>query len=62
MCSSIRAKGVFLAENSAEKLSTFDLTGGRAFSARTRWRRAPQFLLGTVFAGLAVRLAIDGRR
>jgi threonine/homoserine/homoserine lactone efflux protein len=35
---------------------------GRAFSARTRWRRAPQFLLGTVFAGLAVRLAIDGRR
>src|SRR5882672_1250537 len=29
---------------------------GRAFSGRKRWRRAPQFLLGTVFAGLAVRL------
>ena len=35
---------------------------GRAFSARTRWRRAPQFLLGTVFAGLAVKLALDERR
>jgi len=35
---------------------------GRAFSARSRWRRAPQLLLGTVFAGLAVRLALDGRR
>ena len=35
---------------------------GRAFSGRKRWRRAPQFLLGTVFAGLAVRLALDGRR
>lgn len=35
---------------------------GRAFSARTRWRRAPQFLLGTVFAGLAVKLAFDERR
>lgn len=35
---------------------------GRAFSARTRWRRVPQFLLGTVFAGLAVRLALDDRR
>ncbi len=35
---------------------------GRAFSARTRWRRAPQILLGTVFAGLAVRLAFDERR
>jgi threonine/homoserine/homoserine lactone efflux protein len=35
---------------------------GRVFSARSRWRRAPQLLLGTVFAGLAVRLALDGRR
>jgi threonine/homoserine/homoserine lactone efflux protein len=35
---------------------------GRAFSTRTRWRRVPQILLGTVFAGLAVRLAFDDRR
>jgi threonine/homoserine/homoserine lactone efflux protein len=35
---------------------------GRAFSGRTRWRRVPQFLLGTVFAGLAAKLAFDGRR
>jgi threonine/homoserine/homoserine lactone efflux protein len=35
---------------------------GQAFSGRTRWRRAPQFLLGTVFAGLAVKLALDERR
>ena len=35
---------------------------GRAFSGRSRWRRAPQFLLGTVFVGLAARLAFDGRR
>ncbi|MDP2334774.1 MAG: LysE family translocator [Reyranella sp.] len=35
---------------------------GRAFSVRTRWRRAPQLLLGTVFAGLAVKLAFDDRR
>lgn len=35
---------------------------GRAFSSRTRFRRAPQILLGTVFAGLAVRLAFDARR
>jgi threonine/homoserine/homoserine lactone efflux protein len=35
---------------------------GKAFSGRTRLRRAPQLLLGTVFAGLAVRLAFDGRR
>jgi threonine/homoserine/homoserine lactone efflux protein len=35
---------------------------GRAFSGRTRWRRAPQILLGTVFAGLAVKLALDERR
>lgn len=35
---------------------------GRAFTAHTRWRRAPQILLGTVFAGLAVRLAFDERR
>lgn len=34
----------------------------RAFSGRTRWRRAPQFLLGTVFAGLAAKLAFDERR
>lgn len=35
---------------------------GRALTGRTRWRRAPQFLLGTVFAGLAVKLAFDERR
>lgn len=35
---------------------------GRAFSTRTRWRRAPQILLGTVFAGLAAKLAFDERR
>lgn len=35
---------------------------GRLFAARGRWRRWPQILLGTVFAGLAVRLAFDSRR
>ena len=35
---------------------------GRALSTRKRFRRAPQILLGTVFAGLAARLAFDGRR
>lgn len=35
---------------------------GRALSGWTRFKRAPQILLGTVFAGLAVRLAVDGRR
>lgn len=35
---------------------------GRAFAGRGRLRRLPQLLLGTVFAGLAVRLAFDGRR
>ncbi len=35
---------------------------GRALSGRTRFRRAPQMLLGTVFAGLAARLVFDGRR
>ena len=35
---------------------------GRALSGWSRFRRAPQILLGTVFAGLAVRLAVDGRR
>jgi len=35
---------------------------GRAFAGRSRFRRVPQILLGTVFAGLAVRLAFDGRR
>jgi threonine/homoserine/homoserine lactone efflux protein len=35
---------------------------GRMFSGRNRLRRWPQLLLGTVFAGLAVRLALDGRR
>lgn len=34
----------------------------KAFATRTRFRRAPQFLLGTVFAGLAARLAFDGQR
>lgn len=35
---------------------------GRALSGRKRFQRAPQMLLGTVFAGLAVRLVLDGRR
>jgi threonine/homoserine/homoserine lactone efflux protein len=34
---------------------------GRLFGARGRWRRAPQLLLGTVFPGLALRLAFDKR-
>ena len=35
---------------------------GRVFTGRGRLRRLPQILLGTVFAGLAVRLAFDSRR
>jgi threonine/homoserine/homoserine lactone efflux protein len=35
---------------------------GRLLGTRGRWRRVPQFLLGTVFAGLALRLAFDTRR
>jgi threonine/homoserine/homoserine lactone efflux protein len=35
---------------------------GRAFSQRARFRRAPQIFLGTVFAGLAARLAFAGQR
>jgi threonine/homoserine/homoserine lactone efflux protein len=35
---------------------------GRLFAGGGRWRRWPQMLLATVFAGLAVRLAFDGRR
>jgi threonine/homoserine/homoserine lactone efflux protein len=35
---------------------------GRAFAGRSRFRRLPQILLGTVFTGLAVRLAFDGKR
>ncbi len=35
---------------------------GKAFSADSRLRRVPQILLGTVFAGLAMRLALDERR
>jgi threonine/homoserine/homoserine lactone efflux protein len=35
---------------------------GRAFAGDGCWRRVPQYLLGTVFAGLAVKLAIDERR
>lgn len=35
---------------------------GRLFSAPGRWRRLPQYLLGTVFAGLALRLAFDTKR
>ncbi|WP_281405659.1 LysE family transporter [Mesorhizobium sp. B2-4-19] len=33
-----------------------------AFGLCTRFRRAPQILLGTVFAGLAARLAFGGQR
>jgi threonine/homoserine/homoserine lactone efflux protein len=35
---------------------------GRALSGHNRFRRAPQMILGTVFAGLAARLVFDGRR
>lgn len=35
---------------------------GTALSRRTRFQRAPQVLLGTVFAGLAARLALGGQR
>jgi threonine/homoserine/homoserine lactone efflux protein len=35
---------------------------GRLFSRGSRWRRVPHYLLGTVFAGLAVRLVVDARR
>ncbi len=35
---------------------------GKVFAGRGRWHRAPRLLLGTVFAGLAVRLAFDDRR
>ena len=35
---------------------------GRAFASLDRFRRGPQILLGTVFVGLAARLAFDGRR
>jgi threonine/homoserine/homoserine lactone efflux protein len=34
---------------------------GKALSERNRFRRAPQMVLGTVFMGLAARLAFDGR-
>lgn len=35
---------------------------GRVFSGQGRLRRLPQYLLGAVFAGLAVRLAVDSRQ
>src|SRR5882724_6944078 len=35
---------------------------GRAFAERHRFSRVPQFLLGSVFAGLAIRLALAERR
>ncbi|MBZ9709965.1 LysE family translocator [Mesorhizobium sp. B2-1-8] len=35
---------------------------GAALSKRTRFQRAPQILLGTVFTGLAARLAFGGQR
>lgn len=35
---------------------------GRLFTGGGRWRRVPQYLLGAVFAGLAIRLAVDARR
>lgn len=35
---------------------------GRLFTGVGRWRRLPQYLLGAVFAGLAMRLASDSRR
>jgi threonine/homoserine/homoserine lactone efflux protein len=35
---------------------------GRLLTVGGRWRRVPNYLLATVFAGLAVRLAVDSRR
>ena len=35
---------------------------GQAFAKRNRLSRVPQFLLGSVFAGLAIRLALAERR
>jgi len=35
---------------------------GRILSTNCRWHRAPQLVLGTVFVGLAARLAFDARR
>jgi len=35
---------------------------GQAFAARNRFSRVPQLLLGSVFAGLAIRLALAERR
>jgi threonine/homoserine/homoserine lactone efflux protein len=35
---------------------------GRAFAERHRFSRVPQFLLGSIFAGLAIRLALAERR
>ena len=35
---------------------------GRVFVGRARFRRAPQILLGSVFTGLALRLAVDRGR
>jgi threonine/homoserine/homoserine lactone efflux protein len=35
---------------------------GRVFAERNRFSRAPQLLLGSVFAGLAIRLALAERR
>jgi threonine/homoserine/homoserine lactone efflux protein len=35
---------------------------GQAFAARNHFSRVPQFLLGSVFAGLAIRLALAERR
>lgn len=36
---------------------------GRVFASRSRrWRRLPNLVLGTVFAGLALRLALEERR
>ena len=33
-----------------------------AFLRHRKYHRIPQILLGTVFAGLAIRLAVDARR
>ena len=49
-----------LAVNGAVILTASRL--GRAFTAGSRLGRWPQWLLGTVFAGLAVRLAFDARK
>ena len=53
-------KAIGIVVNGAVILAASGL--GRALSGLSRFKRAPQILLATVFAGLALRLAVDSRR